>query len=167
MTTKLHNTKSNQAGKFYDNYSPSLQHNSPPPVVAFQQNTRNEVRLIGGEGNLYGDSSAQAGMKQQNYVAAFKPTMGAKARGIGYGEEVANTVETSAPPPVVQTMQVRRLTPVECERLQGFPDNYTQVSYRNKPAADGPRYKALGNSMAVPVIRWIGQRIQMVEDLCG
>jgi DNA (cytosine-5)-methyltransferase 1 len=60
---------------------------------------------------------------------------------------------------------VRRLTPVECERLQGFPDNYTLIPYRNKPVADGPRYRALGNSMAVPVIHWIGQRIQMVEDL--
>ena len=61
-----------------------------------------------------------------------------------------------------QHMAVRRLTPVECERLQGFPDNYTLIPWRNKAAADcpdGPRYKALGNSMAVPVMRWIGQRI--------
>lgn len=58
---------------------------------------------------------------------------------------------------------VRRLTPRECERLQGFPDNYTLVPYRNKPASDGPRYKALGNSMAVPVMAWIGKRIQMLE----
>jgi len=57
-------------------------------------------------------------------------------------------------------MAVRRLTPTECERLQGFPDGYTLVPYRGKPAADGPRYKALGNSFAVPVIRWIGRRIQ-------
>jgi len=62
-------------------------------------------------------------------------------------------------------MQVRRLTPRECERLQGFPDDYTQVPYRNKPAADGPRYKALGNSMAVPVMAWIGKRIQQVEEI--
>jgi hypothetical protein len=54
---------------------------------------------------------------------------------------------------------VRRLTPRECERLQGFPDDYTLIPYRGKPAADGPRYKALGNSMAVPVMRWIGERI--------
>jgi DNA (cytosine-5)-methyltransferase 1 len=54
---------------------------------------------------------------------------------------------------------VRRLTPRECERLQGFPDDYTLITYRGKPAADGPRYRALGNSMAVPVMRWIGQRI--------
>jgi DNA (cytosine-5)-methyltransferase 1 len=57
---------------------------------------------------------------------------------------------------------VRRLTPRECERLQGFPDDYTLVPYRGKTAADGPRYKALGNSMAVPVMRWIGERIQMM-----
>lgn len=66
---------------------------------------------------------------------------------------------------VSQSMQVRRLTPTECERLQGFPDGYTQVPYRNKPAADGPRYKALGNSMAVPVMRWIGERIKQVDKL--
>jgi len=64
-------------------------------------------------------------------------------------------------------MQVRRLTPRECERLQGFPDDYTLVQHRNKPAADGPRYKALGNSMAVPVMSWIGRRIAMVEQLKG
>ena len=66
---------------------------------------------------------------------------------------------------VMSAMQVRRLTPQECERLQGFPDEYTQVPYRNKPAADGPRYKALGNSMAVPVMAWIGKRIQQVEEI--
>jgi DNA (cytosine-5)-methyltransferase 1 len=63
------------------------------------------------------------------------------------------------------SMAVRRLTPRECERLQGFPDDYTLIPYRNKLAADGPRYKAMGNSMAVPVMRWIGERIEMVEDM--
>ena len=60
-------------------------------------------------------------------------------------------------------LQVRRLTPVECERLQGFPDNYTRIPYRGKPESecpDGPRYKAIGNSWAVPVVRWIGKRIK-------
>lgn len=62
-------------------------------------------------------------------------------------------------------LTVRRLTPRECERLQGFPDDYTDIPYRNKEhAPDGPRYKALGNSMAVPVMRWIGERIRMVEE---
>lgn len=64
---------------------------------------------------------------------------------------------------LLQQYGVRRLTPIECERLQGFPDGYTFITYRGKPAADGPRYKALGNSMAVPVIRWIGERT--VEQL--
>jgi site-specific DNA-cytosine methylase len=59
-----------------------------------------------------------------------------------------------------QAMQVRRLTPTECERLQGFPDGYTNIPWRNKSECpDGPRYKALGNSMAVPVMQWIGKRI--------
>jgi len=65
-------------------------------------------------------------------------------------------------------MVVRRLTPVECERLQGFPDGYTQIPYRGKAreaCPDGPRYKALGNSMAVPVMRWIGERIAQVDQI--
>jgi DNA (cytosine-5)-methyltransferase 1 len=66
---------------------------------------------------------------------------------------------------VATAMAVRRLTPRECERLQGFPDDYTLVEYRKKPAADAPRYRALGNSMAVPVMRWIGERIQQVDRL--
>ena len=64
---------------------------------------------------------------------------------------------------VANSAGVRRLTPRECERLQGFPDNYTAVLHRGKPAADGPRYRALGNSMAVPCMAWIGQRIAAVE----
>jgi len=62
------------------------------------------------------------------------------------------------------SLTVRRLTPIECERLQGFPDDYTKIPYRGKPAEkcpDGPRYKACGNSMAVPVMRWIGERIDL------
>jgi len=71
-------------------------------------------------------------------------------------------------PAVMATSAVRRLTPRECERLQGFPDDYTAIPWRGKPAAecpDGPRYKALGNSMAVPVVRWIGRRIAMVDAI--
>lgn len=66
---------------------------------------------------------------------------------------------------VIDGMAMRRLTPRECERLQGFPDDYTLIPYRNKPAADGPRYKALGNSMAVPVMAWIGARIDQVRAI--
>jgi DNA (cytosine-5)-methyltransferase 1 len=63
---------------------------------------------------------------------------------------------------------VRRLTPTECERLQGFPDDHTRIAWRGKAAEncpDGPRYRAIGNSMAVNVMEWIGERIQMVEDI--
>jgi DNA (cytosine-5)-methyltransferase 1 len=66
---------------------------------------------------------------------------------------------------VRQGSAVRRLTPRECERLQGFPDDYTLIPWREKEAPDGPRYKALGNSMAVPVMRWIGERIEAVSWL--
>lgn len=62
-------------------------------------------------------------------------------------------------------MAVRRLTPRECERLQGFPDDYTLIPVGKKMAADGPRYKALGNSMVVPVMAWIGKRIAQVDKL--
>jgi DNA (cytosine-5)-methyltransferase 1 len=70
--------------------------------------------------------------------------------------------------PVKINSIVRRLTPLECEKLQGFPDNWTKIPWRNKDiecCPDGPRYKAIGNSMAVPVMKWIGQRIQLVEDI--
>jgi DNA (cytosine-5)-methyltransferase 1 len=96
------------------------------------------------------------------------------------GAEVAPTVTTG--PPFSRTGQaaevtamipvgkhrVRRMTVTECERLQGFPDSYTQIPWRGKEpenCPDGPRYKALGNSMAVPVMSWIGERIQAVENL--
>jgi DNA (cytosine-5)-methyltransferase 1 len=68
---------------------------------------------------------------------------------------------------VLTPMAVRRLTPVECERLQGFPDNWSRISWKGKPeedCPDGPRYKACGNSMAVPVMRWIGERIAAVDS---
>jgi DNA (cytosine-5)-methyltransferase 1 len=74
--------------------------------------------------------------------------------------------ETETLVPVGHT--VRRLTPIECERLQGFPDNYTQIPWRNKPAdycPDSPRYKSLGNSVAVPVLAWVGTRIAAVDAL--
>ena len=88
--------------------------------------------------------------------------------------DVFNTLNTNSnasgrnTPLLRSALQVRRLTPIECERLQGFPDNYTRIPWRNKApedCPDGPRYKAMGNSMAVPVMRWIGERIQMVEEI--
>jgi DNA (cytosine-5)-methyltransferase 1 len=85
-------------------------------------------------------------------------------QGDSVSEHVTPTLDKSKTPGITDGMAVRRLTPRECERLQGFPDDYTLIPYRNKLAADGPRYKAMGNSMAVPVMRWIGERIEMVEQ---
>lgn len=87
--------------------------------------------------------------------------------------ETAGTVRSDAPGSqaggslIRHRMAMRRLTPRECERLQGFPDDYTLVPYRGRPAADGPRYRAIGNSMAVPVMRWLGKRIQLVDGIRG
>jgi len=245
-------------------------------AVAFAQNSRDEVRLHGGDGKTIGALAAQPGAKQQSYIAFSAKDYGADAdnvaptlRGMGHDRSHANgggqvaiaftqnqegdvlsgdvmqslgtnanatgrnaptvaftlhgsdgtvsaasstdvagslrtrapgSIENSSTTAVLQEqpvawsgeltastdmagtlqrggeggridgvmtpqMAVRRLTPRECERLQGFPDDYTLVEYRGKPAADGPRYKALGNSMAVPVMRWIGERIAAVDAI--
>jgi DNA (cytosine-5)-methyltransferase 1 len=84
---------------------------------------------------------------------------------IQYGDQ-SGPLDTDGHTIAVQSaLCVRRLTPLECCRLQGFSDDYLDISYRGKPAADGPRYKALGNSMAVPVMRWIGERIAAVKAI--
>jgi len=91
-----------------------------------------------------------------------------RTEGFGLGEngEPAHTLTTAMVHGVATNMAVRRLTPTECERLQGFPDNWSQIPWKGKPAdqcPDGPRYKCAGNSMAVPVMRWIGEQIARVE----
>jgi DNA (cytosine-5)-methyltransferase 1 len=105
-------------------------------------------------------------------VIGFYPTEGRDLKGF---DNVCPTLKvgtngpSGTPPGVAQSMSVRRLTPTECERLQGFPDRHTAISWKGKPASecpDGPRYKALGNSMACNVMRWIGRRIELVEQTC-
>jgi len=87
-------------------------------------------------------------------------------QGDGVSLDFCPTLDKSKTPGVLTASAVRRLTPTECERLQGFPDSYTDIPWRgNANAPDGPRYKALGNSMAVPCMRWIGERIQIVDKL--
>lgn len=106
-----------------------------------------------------------------NYAVAFTERTRADGRNFEYQEDLAYAVTNPGSGgrthsrQIVKGMSVRRLTARECERLQGFPDDYTLVPYRGKPAADGPRYRAIGNSMAVPVMAWIGRRIQMVEEI--
>jgi hypothetical protein len=193
-----------------------------PPAVAFAQNTRDEVRYVGGDGQIAGALAASPGMKQTTYVAqpvdpchplaagahppavtigfdaynnavtgdvtktldtgsdyhhvpnvyieqpatAFKVRSGSGDGGKGYmgKEETAYTVKGVDDQRLFTDMQVRRLTPVECERLQGFPDNYTDIRPNDKDTPDGPRYKALGNSMAVPVMRFIGEQIEILNN---
>lgn len=85
--------------------------------------------------------------------------------GIGEHGDPAFTLQAHHHHGIANPLGVRRLTPRECERLQGFPDDYTAITYNKKPAKDAPRYKALGNSMAVPVMGWIGERIEQVQAI--
>lgn len=89
------------------------------------------------------------------------PTLKCGGDGAMVASETADKIMEANP------MLVRRLTPLECERLQGFPDGHTLIGWKGKPAEecpDGPRYKAIGNSMAVPVMKWIGTRIALVDE---
>lgn len=186
-------------GEGFDASEDGTGRGTPLVPVAFVQNSRDEVRLMGGDGSLVGSLAAETGAKQQCYVAmpiAFPermsgtqcastvnlaPSMGAtnptaiafnmhksgnEASSLGISEDRTDCLRAFEKAPfAVQpqpAMAVRRLTPRECERLQGFPDDYTAIPHRNKPAADGPRYKALGNSWAVPNVRWLGERIEAV-----
>jgi DNA (cytosine-5)-methyltransferase 1 len=96
-------------------------------------------------------------------VDAYNQSIGDVSQALRSG---ANSIEhTGGVIDKRNLIAVRRLTPTECERLQGFPDGYTDIKFGGKQTPDGPRYKALGNSMAVPVMAWIGRRIQIMEDL--
>jgi len=97
-------------------------------------------------------------------VASFKRGQGAAARSIGYRSEQSPTLGatesgTQTPPGIVGQFGVRRLTPRECERLQGFPDDWTQVPFNGRPMSDSARYKMIGNAVAVPVVQWIIRRL--------
>jgi len=172
----------------------TLEARNKAQAVAFAQNTRDEVRLIGGDGASVGALAAQPGTKQQAYLAVAHSLRAegfdASEDGTGRGtplvpmafpwqqggsmalpvetEGLCGTLVKNQTQAIALPFAVRRLTPRECERLQGFPDDFTMIPYRGKPAdqcPDGPRYKALGNSMAVNVLRWIGERIALVDAI--
>lgn len=127
-----------------------------PQAVAFVQNQLGEVRT----GSLCGTLTRNSNASGRNTPIVFTevaPTVGAS--GPPYSRTGNERVESEAM--VLCVASVRRLTPRECERLQGFPDDYTNIP----GASDSARYKALGNSMAVPVMRWIGERIQKWENM--
>lgn len=173
-------------------------------AVCFVQNQRDEVRLMGGDGQIAGAVTAQQFTKGQNYIAQT-PSVVCNADDQAHAaidEELCGTLKVAGGVPAVAIPEswcvapafskrpgqqiatrndglsyaltrsgvpriltghagVRRFTPMECERLQGFPDGWTQLG----GTPDGPRYKALGNSMAVPVIRWLGERIELVDSI--
>ena len=134
-----------------------------PMGVAFAENSRHEVRLEGGDGSRTGALSTGGGKPGQGSPMVMQPVVAPSLTASNDPSRSPQSSEvTQQVNAVLQaSMQVRRLTPVECERLQGFPDGYTNIPWRNKPESpDGPRYKALGNSWAVPVVAWIGRRIQ-------
>jgi DNA (cytosine-5)-methyltransferase 1 len=121
----------------------TLAKGSEPPSIAYRIHGENSTAMTG-------DGIARVGDPVD--VARSLDTCG------GYATNQGGNV-------VKQSMQVRRLTPTECERLQGIPDGHTLVPFNGKPMADGNRYKMIGNGFAVPVVAWIGKRIQMVEDM--
>jgi DNA (cytosine-5)-methyltransferase 1 len=134
-------------------------------AVAIAENQRGEVREMDTVSSL----NEGGGKPGQGYPAvAFKSAHYTRGKD-GRPSEITPPLSADADKgdqdtAIQQGMSVRRLTPRECERLQGFPDDYSLIPYRNGMAKDGPRYKALGNSMAVPVMKWIGERIQMVTE---
>ncbi len=153
--------------------------------MAFAQNSRGELRLESGHGQIAGALSTGGGKPGQGLPMVLSVALCGRDQGIAaeLGGALAPALRASSgggdkshiltpddeayfpytgnKPSASDWSEwrVRRLMPVECERLQGMPDHYTQVPYRGKLAADTPRYKAIGNSMAVPCVAWLGQRL--------
>ena len=135
----------------------------------------------GSQGGVPGKSAGKGylGSEEKAFTIATSPdqwlfenkSIAVDMYNMSVNERTSQTISSSASDinhtgGTIQNSRVRRLTPVECERLQGFPDNFSNIAYRGKSESpDGPRYKALGNSMAVPVMAWIGQRIQEVQNI--
>ncbi|TWG90342.1 DNA (cytosine-5)-methyltransferase 1 [Mesorhizobium sp. J18] len=168
------------SGKEYNRSGPLGSSSPQAQAIAFAQNSRDEVRLQNGDGSISGALAAEAGMKQTSYVAYPLDLRNAgrdpdkrdaqNRQGLGVGDDgdPAHTLTSEFVPGVATQWAVRRLTPTECARLQGFPDNHCRIPWRGKPAEecpDGPQYKAYGNSMSTNVMRWLGERIQTVDAI--
>ena len=148
-----------QAGHMLPMFYDMKQHHNPQQTETVQLTTSNCATVRGDTPlvqpiPIHDQATRHAGKNGDK-------TMG-KGNGLGIGQpgDPMNTLTKGDHHAVFQSMAVRRLTPTECERLQGFPDGYTNIPWRKAAESpDGPRYKALGNSWAVPVVRWIGERI--------
>lgn len=137
-------------------------------AIAIQAGALRENPESGPDGvGVQSDLSYTLEARAEVQAVAFDPNqITSKAnRSIPRGDVLHTLPATSNPPHLATAWAVRRLMPVECERLQGFPDGYTDIMPKGKPTPDGPRYKALGNSMAVNCMRWLGRRIEMIEEI--
>jgi DNA (cytosine-5)-methyltransferase 1 len=137
-------------------------------AIAIQERAVSETPGIGSDGKGWRDDGASYTVEARTPQAVAFDMRGRQEGSRFEGpHDTANIRAASggSSRSYVAAWQVRRLTPTECERLQGFPDGYTAVTWRGKPAADGPRYRALGNAWAVNCARWVGRRIEMVETL--
>jgi DNA (cytosine-5)-methyltransferase 1 len=137
--------------------------------IALAENTIGRKPENGGNGDGFTDGGPMYTLNATGVHGIAQPIGADIYNGALTGDVAATLTKrsdgTGTGPSLLQNMAVRRLTPVECERLQGFPDHYTDIKPKGKPTSDGPRYKALGNSWAVPVVNWIGKRIMMVEEM--
>ncbi|VFR27629.1 Cytosine-specific DNA methyltransferase [plant metagenome] len=138
------------------------------PAIAFAQNSRGELRQESGHGQIAGALSTGGGKPGQGMPMVFSLALCGREQVLTPDLE-AHFRYTPIENDGTGWMQwrVRRLMPVECERLQGLPDGWTLVPYRGNPAADAPRYKAIGNSMAVPCMTWLGARLLQALDNAG
>ena len=153
----------------------TARHDSSPCVDRGQNVVAQPMAVVGTDcynGAITGDVAATIGTPGSSVNASGPTVMQPIASDQTAGTLRANPGSgwrsngTPVEGVAIQSMQVRRLTPTECERLQGFPDGYTNIPWRKATESpDGPRYKALGNSMAVPVMAWIGKRIKQVSEL--
>lgn len=148
-------------------------------AIAFTTNTRNEARKINGDGDTAGAVLANPGAKHHNYVCLSngKDTIGAICArdGKGVGNQLVSEGKTmsvrddehgTVTLPDGSKYTLRRMTPLECERLMGFPDDYTDIPWNGKEHSPKTlRYKACGNSIAVPCVKWIGERIMVAESM--
>jgi DNA (cytosine-5)-methyltransferase 1 len=143
------------------------------PAIAFKPGSSADARSIGAQEEVACTLEGGGGGNNRQAIA-FQERGRADGRSLEHQEGIAYAL--TAPSGggraqernIASAWGVRRLTPRECERLQGFPDDYTAIPWGKKTAEecpDGPRYKALGNSMAVPVMEWIGERIEAIRKL--
>ena len=144
-------------GTLLESISPPLRTNAEQPILCFQSkaSASQSMSVSGISPTL--DKSKSDGI---TVFTQIHPTVPAGSHNQGSGVSAEMCIGL-----IHHRGNLRRITPLEAERLQGYPDNYTLVPYNGKPAKDGPRYHAIGNGIAVPVLEWIGNRIDLIDKI--